>query len=167
MQGEVTVLVDSREQAPLIIESYPVQVVGLPVGDYGIAGFSDWDNPQFVCERKSLNDLVGSLTSGRKRFWRELHKLRQFRFSAILIEGQRADVEQQTYRSNATPQSILASLDAISVRFGVHIVWCVDAVGAARQFESLVRQFVRGRMKDVERLGIRPGRSVESGSVCR
>ena len=43
-----TIIIDTREQQPLKIEAYPVEVESLPVGDYGIKGLSDWGNPAFI-----------------------------------------------------------------------------------------------------------------------
>ena len=146
------ILIDSREQTPLAIEGFPVERVTLPVGDYGLAGFSDWNNPQFIVERKSLDDLVSSLTHGRERFLREVEALRRFRFAALLIEAERAEVEMGAYRSAASPVSILASLDCLEVRAGVHVLWAGEATGAARRLEGLVRQFARGVEKDWRRL---------------
>jgi len=146
------VLCDTREQTPLPIRAYPVEREGLPVGDYSIRGFHDWSNPAFAVERKSLNDLIGSLTFGRERFWKELEKLRQFRFAALVIEADRTDIEQHTYRSAATPESVFQSLTAIMVRCNIHVVFCGDADGAARMVESMVRQFARKIAKDADRL---------------
>ena len=156
IKAQPIVQIDSREQVPLRIQAYPVEIVGLPVGDYGIRGFSDWSNPRFINERKTLNDLIGSLTSGHKRFMAEIEKLRQFTFAAILVEGLREQIEAGDYRSRATPQSILAMLDAIEVRTGIHVVWCGTADEAARRLEAFVRQFVRGIEKDARRLEAGP-----------
>lgn len=149
---QATILVDSREQMPLDIRAYPVEVVGLPVGDYGIKGFSGWENPQFIIERKSLSDLIGSLTQGRERFLREVEKLREFRFAAIVIEAYESEILRWDYESKATPQSILQSLAAIQVRAGVHVIWAMDRPGAVTALEQLVRQFCRGVEKDYRRL---------------
>lgn len=147
-----TIQIDTREQLPLKFEAYPTEVTGLPCGDYGVKGFSDWDNCAFVVERKSLGDLIGSLTFGRERFMREIEKMRAFRFAAIVIEADESQVAAGEYRSRATPQSILASLFALEVRAGIHVFWCGDVQGAARTVEGLVRQFVRGVEKDAKRL---------------
>jgi DNA excision repair protein ERCC-4 len=159
-----TVIQDTREQCPLVIEAYPVEIATLPVGDYGVKGFSDWNNPAFIVERKSLGDLVGSLTSGHDRFMREIEGLRRFRFAAILVEADWADVASHTYRGAANPASLLAMLAAIQVRAGVHVFWCGSATQAARQFEGLVRQFCRGVIKDAKRLGVAgPGLAWQGG----
>ena len=88
-----TILIDTREQRPLPVTAYPVETVGLPCGDYGLRGFSDWTCPQFIVERKTLDDLVQSLTHDRDRFDREVMKMRQFGFRALLIEGLQREVE--------------------------------------------------------------------------
>jgi ERCC4-type nuclease len=149
---EPVVLVDTREQAPLRITAFPVEVATLPVGDYGIKGFSDWARPEFIIERKSLDDLVGSLTAGRERFWKECEKLRQFRFRALVIEALPGEVEFHQYRSTVSPASIFGSLRALEVRHGIHVLWCKDADGAAHEVEGLVRVFIRGIEKDFRSL---------------
>ena len=150
------VIVDTREQCPLAVKKYPTIRDTLPVGDYGIWGFSDLNNPAFTVERKSLDDLVQSLTHERDRFMREIEKMRCFRFGAVLIESSQDAVAMHHYRSQATPQAILASLDAIQVRTGIHIVWAGDREGSVRQLEGWVRQFVRGIEKDRKRLDLKP-----------
>ena len=143
-----TIIIDTREKRPLCVSTYPMERTTLAVGDYGLAGFSTWDRPEFIVERKALDDLVGSLTKGRARFWRELQKMRAFQFAALLIEATPDEVELHRYRSRATPQSIMASLAAVQVRLGVHIVWGGDPADCATWLEGAVRQFARGREKD-------------------
>jgi len=143
MPIEPIILIDTREQCPLRIDAYKVERATLPVGDYGIQGFSDWSNPSFIVERKSLGDLVQSLTHDRDRLEREVLKLRQFRFAALIIEAERVQVEIGDYLSAARPEALLQSLAAFEVRHGLHVMWAGDARGAARTLERLVRQFVR------------------------
>ena len=145
---EPVVLLDRREQAPPPIKAYRVEWVTLPVGEIGIKGFSDWVNPAFIIERKSLADLTGSLGRGRERFMREIEKLKQFGFRALVIEATKAQVAAGAYRSTISPASVLSTLDALAVRANLHLFWCEDSEGCARQVESLVRQFARG----IERL---------------
>ncbi len=69
------ILVDTREQMPLPIEACETQTVCLSCGDYVIRGFSDWTNPAFLVERKSLGDLAGSLTDPRARAVHEVRRV--------------------------------------------------------------------------------------------
>jgi len=140
--------IDTREKRPLCVSAFPVERATLPVGDYSIKGFSNWDRPEFIVERKSLDDLAASFTTGRARFGRELQKMRAFRFAALLLEATSDQVTLHQYRSRATPQSIMASLVAVQVRNGIHIVWGGDPADCATWLEGAVRQFARGREKD-------------------
>lgn len=146
------ILVDTREQRILPIEGYALETATLPVGDYGIDGFSDWNNPAFIVERKSLDDLIASLTTNRERFMRECEGLRRFRFAALVIEGTEDQIARRKYRSLARPNSILQSLAALQVRNGIHVIFAGDHDGAARTVERLIRQFARGIEKDHARL---------------
>lgn len=152
-------LVDSREQRPLPLTRFPIERVGLSVGDYGIKGFSDWENPAFILERKSLPDLCASLGRERERFLREVEKMRGFRFRGLVIEAAVDEVECSQYRSLISPSAVLGTLDALSVRAGVHVFWCRDAFGAARRVESLAEKFCRGIAKDAARLSGTPQRA--------
>ena len=144
--------IDTREQRPLIFNGWPTETVTLSVGDYGLKHFSDWQNPQFIVERKSLGDLVSSLTHGRERFTREIEKLRQFRFRAVLIEAIPGEIEHEQYVSDVEPQAIFQSIAAFQVRTNLHFIWSGTPEGAARMFERLARQFIRGILKDAGRL---------------
>lgn len=126
------VLIDTREQRPLRFApelGVDCGAATLPAGDYSVRGFT----AHVALERKSVSDLIGTLTKGRERFEAELDLLAQYRWSAILVEGRRGDVEAGIYRSLATPQSIIGSLRAIWMRWGVPTFWCDSPTGCARE----------------------------------
>ena len=65
------IYVDSREQKPLVFER-PTEVKGLKFGDYA---FSDKDATcNCYIERKSVSDLIGTLSGGYERFLREIER---------------------------------------------------------------------------------------------
>jgi len=157
MEKEIwpTLLIDTREQTPLRFDKrFPVERTTLPVGDYGVSHFSDWTNPAFIIERKSLDDLCHSFGKDRLRFFKECEGLRRFRFAALVIEAHKDQVALGSYRSLISPAAVLATLDVLAVRYGLHVIWAGDAEGAAVQVESLARQFCRGVLKDAARLGV-------------
>ena len=125
-----TILIDTREQNPLRFGNLPSERATLPVGGYGVRGFSDWENPAFIIERKNLEDLCHRLGKDRERFLRECEKMRAFRFKALVIEAVQDQVELAQYRSLP--------------------------VGAARKVESLAAMFARGIEKDFRRLAFVP-----------
>ena len=145
------VLIDTREQRAL---RFPPELgvdcgeATLPAGDYSVRGFT----ALIALERKSVGDLVGSLTQGRERFENELGLLEQYRWRAILVEGRRGDVEAGIYRSLATPQSIIGSLRAIWMRYGVPTFWCDDAPGCAREVAWYARR-LETKYADLKEMG--------------
>ncbi len=91
-----TVVIDTREQRPFAFASplrrarqqrtYTVQTTTstLKSGDYSLAGFES----RIAVERKSISDLFSTLAAGRSRFQRELERLSEFTFSAIVVEAE-------------------------------------------------------------------------------
>jgi DNA excision repair protein ERCC-4 len=122
-----TIIIDTREQLPLEFTNLPSQTGTLQSGDYSIAGL-DHD---FSIERKSIPDLCQSVTRGRERFERELHRLRGFRFARILIIGSPHDV--QSHSQN--PKAVFSSLGAFEARYGIPVVWEPSTTQAARMIE--------------------------------
>jgi DNA excision repair protein ERCC-4 len=135
----LTLIVDSREQQALQFKNFPSEVRGLRTGDYSLNGFED----VFTVERKSISDLIGSLTAGRDRFFRELDRMQSYQFKRLLIVGTRSDIEAGNYRSNATPKSIIAGLAVIECRHGVPITFCSTPEEAARTVETWAYYFMR------------------------
>lgn len=91
-----TVAIDTREQHPYSFTKLrsdarqkhrPLSIPTLPStlksGDYSIIGHES----QIAVERKSLEDLYSTLGQGRERFERELQRLQEMQFSAIVIEA--------------------------------------------------------------------------------
>jgi len=145
---------DTREQWPLDLDAWPggVKVDTLKFGDYGLEGFSGIDYPRIIFERKSLADIVGSLTYGRERFMKEVEALRRFQFSCIVIEAERAQLDNEDYRGITSSESLRQTLFAIMVRTGVHVHWAGNRANAAQSVMGMGRQFLRGLVKDVQRL---------------
>lgn len=133
-----TIIIDSREQSPLAFERLSSEAGTLYSGDYSIRGFEDL----FAVERKSIADLVGSLSSGRDRFERELHRLRGFAFSRLLVVGTRFDIESRSYRSRMHPKAVLHSLAAFEARY-VPVVFEPTPKQAAEAVGILARRPTR------------------------
>lgn len=107
----------------------------------------------FSVERKSIQDLVGSVISGRDHFERELHRLRGFDFARLLIIGTEQDICDHRYRSRAAPTAVLHSLNAFEVRYRVPVVWAGDEATAARLIERWSYWFCREQINVFEQIG--------------
>ena len=137
-----TIIVDTREQTPLPFANLPTERRTLATGDYSILGFER----DFSVERKSVADLVQSLTRERDRFSRELQRMRAFDFRRLLVVGTLADLEEHRYRSLANPKAIIGSLCAFEVRFDVPVCFRETPEAAATQIERWATYFLRERL---------------------
>ncbi len=125
-------VIDTREQAPLTFSRLPSVRGTLSTGDYSFRGGEEL----FAVERKSVADLVGCCVGdNRERFFRELHRLRGFRFKRLLIVGTRAEISAGDFRSNISPRAVLATLSAIEARFDVPVVFAATVGEAAELVE--------------------------------
>ncbi len=143
-----TLIVDSREQDPLVFKKLPSERGTLQTGDYSIKGCEEI----FAVERKSIADLVQSVTTERDRFERELHRLRGFRFKRLLIVGGESEIRTHRYRGSANPKAILHSIRAFEIRYDVPVVWQAFPNKAAEQVESWAWWFSREVLKAAESL---------------
>jgi ERCC4-type nuclease len=122
----LVILADSREQHMWTfprevkiagrVTPVEVRVCALPSGDYSVAGLQH----VAVVERKSVQDLAGTIAGGRNRFDREIARLRLFRFARIVVEGTLDEVRAATAMSFP---SILGSLASFDSRAGVATVF--------------------------------------------
>src|SRR5262245_28557187 len=122
-----TIVVDTREQTPWSF-TLPTVRATVPTGaDYTVQGFES----AIGIERKSLPDLVQSLTAGRELFDRSLEALRTRTWRSLIVEGTYEQIERGHYMSRATPTSIVGSIAAIMAD-GVPVFLAGDAQHAAR-----------------------------------
>jgi hypothetical protein len=117
--AELTILVDTRERYPYRFahQQASTERQALPVGDYGVA---DDEEIVAVVERKSLADLVHTLTTGKLRYL--LAELAGVPHAAIVVE----DRYSALFRlEHVRPLVAVAGLAEMQVRFPtVPIVYC-------------------------------------------
>jgi len=134
------IVVDTREQTPLVFTRLLSVAGTLQSGDYSFTGAEE----TFAVERKSVEDLVMCCMGGnRERFQRELHRLRGFRFKRLLVAGKREDIELGLYRSNIKPRSVLATIASFEARYDIPFVFCATPEEAAEQVESWACWYAR------------------------
>ena len=132
------IVTDSREQLPYQFRT-PSEVGALPCGDYSLAG----GEHLVAVERKTIDDLIGCLTSGRERFERELHKGKALDYFALVVEASLTDLANGKYRSKMNPRSAVQSLLAFSIRYRLPIFFCESRRYGQRITESLLCKYAR------------------------
>ena len=75
---------------------------------------------QIQVERKSLEDLFGSVTSGRANFEAEIRSLnRRCKFAAVVIEGGWSAIQAGLPGSQVSPQSVIETIVAWQQRYPI------------------------------------------------
>ncbi len=160
-----TILVDNREQAPYRFAAIPrifgysmarVERVYLPTGDYSVAGLET----RFAVERKSAEDLFGTLGQHRQRFEAEVQRLSEMDFAAIIIEADLREIWRPAdywpeWRSRLLPKSIEGTLVAWSIRYPRVHWWTVGSryAGEIRTFGVCDKIWKQGQWIGKQRPG--------------
>ena len=139
----IEILIDTREQKPYLFNSIiPAPITStttLKTGDYSLKEFKN----QITIERKSLVDAFGTFGKGRKRFIRELERMAEYNFAAVIIEADWTNIlRNPPSRSRLSPKTIYSSVIAWQIRYGVHF-WCVPnrAFGEKTTYRLLERYY--------------------------
>ena len=141
-----TVCVDTREQAPFAFTSIdpfdeiPTQYIALKSGDYSIKGYES----RITVERKSIQDLYGSIGADRERFEREMVRLASFEYAAVVIEGDSLAIanyaETHLQMAGKTAEHTMLSW---SIKYRVHFWPSVNKRHAELRTFHLLRHFWR------------------------
>jgi DNA excision repair protein ERCC-4 len=136
VKAKTVVVVDTREQEPYTFDPARVEVIrrALPAGDYSLLGLES----SVAVERKSIEDFVGTVIRGRKRFAKELARLRECEFACVVVECSLTDILSGYYRSDAHPNAVLGSALSIIVDYRVPVFFCGSRQAARLFVEQLL-----------------------------
>jgi hypothetical protein len=138
-----TILIDTREQRPLSFGDIPVRREALETGDYSCICDDKDLRDVVVIERKSVSDLLGCIGGQRERFERELTRLAQIPFRAIVIEGSIPDLLEATHESKLHPRAVIGSVLAWAFKYGVAPVFCSGRPYAAAAVRTMLMHGAR------------------------
>ena len=153
------VVIDTREQHPYsfaditdVVRGEPqviavrTEVRTLASGDYSLAGYEH----RVAVERKSKQDLFGTVGQGRDRFERELVRLNGMQFAAVVVEAEWSEVMgDPPPHTQLQPKTIYRSVLAWQQRFTRVHWWFMPGRAAAEvtTFRVLER-FWKERMEE-------------------
>ncbi len=139
----ITIVCDTREQNSLSFHSFRgVETVrsGLKTGDYSIQGCED----QITFERKSVQDLVGTLIGGHQRFLKEMERMCSFKEKYILVEHTPTVLFQYCMKHGWERKfdTIIQSLLAYATHYNVRVRFCKDREDMANYIVKKAREFL-------------------------
>jgi ERCC4-type nuclease len=143
---QIALIEDSREQTPLSFTKFSgVSIIrqGLKTGDYSIQGYED-----AICfERKSVQDLVGTLIGGHERFLREMERMKDFEIKYILVEHSPSIVYHycNTHGWQNKFDILIQSLLAYAYHYQVRVRFCKDREDMAKYIVTKAREFLKGK----------------------
>ncbi len=146
------VIIDSREEHPfelvVQVDGEPQQmrtvVAGLPTGDYSISGAEHL----IAVERKSFEDLIGSLGAGRERFDREMQRILAYPSRCVIVEGHISQLELGQWRGNLKPASAIGSVLGFMDR-GIPFIFAGDRRAAAIYCARFLYVAARRRFREL------------------
>ena len=123
------IAIDSREQMPLPIKAgadiEDVITTKLPFGDYAMKLDATSPYVPVFFERKNIEDLWGTLTTGIDRFKRELERAKESKVTMYLaIEGTMLDVYTGSMFSIVPGSQIIRSIFTFKMKYGLQPVFC-------------------------------------------
>lgn len=126
-QSRMVVLVDTREQTPWAFPDEYVETrrATLNYGDYALEG------DLFSVERKSLDDFVGTVSTGWERFCRELWRMPDALPRVVVVEGTFKRILNHEYSHPAVQPKLVVSRIAALTLAGVSVLLCDNHVMAA------------------------------------
>lgn len=139
------IIIDTREPphtAWVFSDAVTTERAMLDAGDYSVRGLT----ANVAIERKSLDDLVGSITAGRERFMACCDRLSRLDFAAVVVEASVEDVLAKLYRSRTKPQSVIGTMIAIHADYGVPTIWAGSRRNAANICERLLTRLWRNAL---------------------
>jgi ERCC4-type nuclease len=135
------IVVDTREQNPYgdgrIKFNHPHIRGTLRTGDYSILGCEE----RIAIERKSLADWAGSITQGRERFEREIVRLSELEFGAVVIEADMRSVYIEPLHSKVSRNALVNTALKWTVKYGVPIQFVSNRSGGRNAVEAYCEAF--------------------------
>jgi len=142
----LNIFVDTREQKPLSFnEEYIDNVVKfkLDYGDY--AGKVGEHRIPVIFERKSVPDLLGTLTGGYDRFAREVARAHEEGYRlVIIVEKPITDIIKGTKHSKVNGLAVLRTMFTLMIKHGVPFVCCKNR----EEMSKYIAEFFYSYAKD-------------------
>ncbi len=147
---DLVVVIDTREQLPYRFPRSVVQT--LQSGDYSLVGYEDW----VAIERKTKSDAYSSLGRDRPRFEREMERLAELDYAAVVLEVSLREFLVAPYHSCLNPRAAVNTLLAWSIKYDVHVFFAGSRECGNAITLRLLEKYHRYR--------IEPGRSSQVGA---
>lgn len=135
-----TIICDTREKKPLDFGA-GVDVVKrkLDSGDYSIDGYEN----KIAIERKSLQDLVNTVTAGHERFRAEYLRMMKLDFACVVVEARLSKLLAHGYHGKSDPLTILRICLTLILKYRIPILFVENREQAAFVVKEILYKYVK------------------------
>jgi len=145
------IIVDTREQHPLEFrKSKEVQgtvLKKLNVGDYSIEGYEH----KIAIERKSPQDLFGTLGKGHKRFKREIERALDYDYFAIIVECPFTSILYKEFKgshySRMLGDVVIQICCTLRMKYNIDIIYTNNRAESISYIRHLFRAYLKMKNK--------------------
>ena len=134
---DLVIAIDTREQTPWHFPPEVCKTVLSPLnaGDYAVKGDS-----KFSIERKSLDDFVGTVSTGWDRFLRELDRMNGFPARVIIVENTYKTIMEHGYsHPQVRPRFVVKRIAQLTM-MNVSVLFADDRTMAAGLCYSILKR---------------------------
>lgn len=117
---QFTIVVDTRERRPFFFRSALKRT--LKTGDYSISGLEN----RLCIEKKGKSDIYACIGRDRNRFKKELERMAEMDYAAIVIECSLMEFLMRPVFSRVNPKAAINSIISWTIRYGVHVFFASD-----------------------------------------
>jgi hypothetical protein len=135
---EITILIDTREIRPLGFGEVRTERATLRTGDYSIVCDGQDLRDTVAIERKSISDLLGCIGGQRERFEREMCRLAEIPFRALVVEDNMSELFEASRRTQMTRKQVLSSVLAWQFKYHLPVTFCSGRHYAAATVRTLL-----------------------------
>ena len=147
------IIVDTREQLPLSFTGHETIRRKLYEGDYNIAELED----KIVIERKTLQDLYGSIVQDHDRFKAEILRAKEKNKTFyIFLEGSLEEfyyLKWSTRDYNIKPLTLQRIIQTMKERYNLTFVECKTRTEMSKKIIELMEEYENGNAKQVSNMG--------------
>ena len=136
----MNIIIDTREQLPLTFTGHTTTRRKLNEGDYNTEDLLS----SIVIERKSLQDLYGSIIQGHARFKREIERSKaKGKTFYLFLEGSLEEFYYLNWSKRnpqIKPSTLNKIINTMRERHGIIIIECKDRESMSRQIVEIIEQ---------------------------
>lgn len=135
----LSIIIDTREQTPWSFPEHlaTVQRGTLQAGDYALDG-----DDGFAIERKSLNDFIGTISTGWGRFQRELERMEVLKYPAkvVIVEAGIMEIINGEYNHCKINPPFIFKRAAQLVMNGICVLFADNPITAAGMAFNILKE---------------------------